>query len=45
VTGGCVRWGLFTDAALTADGQVWVGAGKLTVPCQNAEALASSRRP
>jgi hypothetical protein len=32
VTGGYVRWNLFTDATLTAGGQVWVRDGKLTVP-------------
>ena len=32
VTGGYVRWNLFTDAALTVGGQVWVREGKLTVP-------------
>lgn len=32
VTGGYVRWNLFTDATVTAGGQVWVRDGKLTVP-------------
>lgn len=32
VTGGYVRWNLFTDATLTAGGQVWVRDGKLMVP-------------
>jgi len=32
VTGGYVRWNLFTDATLTAGGQTWVRDGKLTVP-------------
>jgi leucyl aminopeptidase (aminopeptidase T) len=32
VRGGYVRWNLFTDATLTAGGQVWVRDGKLTVP-------------
>jgi leucyl aminopeptidase (aminopeptidase T) len=29
VTGGYVRWNLFTDATVTAGGQVWVRDGKL----------------
>ena len=32
VTGGYVRWNLFTDATVTAGGQVWVKDGKLTPP-------------
>lgn len=32
VTGGYVRWNLFTDATITAGGQVWVKDGKLTPP-------------
>jgi hypothetical protein len=32
VAGGYTRWNLFTDATLTAGGQVWVRDGKLTVP-------------
>jgi hypothetical protein len=32
VTGGYVRWNLFTDATLTVGGQTWVRDGKLTVP-------------
>jgi hypothetical protein len=32
VTGGYVRWNLFTDATVTAGGQVWVRDGVLTVP-------------
>lgn len=32
VRGGYVRWNLFTDATLTAGGQVWVRDGQLTVP-------------
>jgi hypothetical protein len=32
VTGGYVRWNLFTDATVTAGGQVWVRDGKLMVP-------------
>lgn len=32
VTGGYVRWNLFTDATLTAGGQTWVRDGKLTPP-------------
>jgi hypothetical protein len=32
VRGGYVRWNLFTDATLTAGGQVWVRDGQLIVP-------------
>lgn len=32
VTGGYVRWNLFTDATVIAGGQVWVRDGKLTAP-------------
>ena len=32
VTGGYVRWNLFTDATVTVGDQVWVRDGKLTVP-------------
>lgn len=32
VRGGYVRWNLFTDATVTADGKVWVKDGRLTVP-------------
>jgi hypothetical protein len=32
VTGGYTRWNLFTDATLTAGGQVWVRDGALTPP-------------
>jgi hypothetical protein len=34
VKGEYVRWNLFTDATLTAGGQVWVRDGKLTVPLE-----------
>jgi hypothetical protein len=32
VTGGYVRWNLFTDATVTAGGRVWVRDGKMVVP-------------
>ena len=32
VTGGYVRWNLFTDATLAVGGQAWVRDGKLTAP-------------
>jgi len=32
VKGDYVRWNLFTDATVTAGGQVWVRDGRLTVP-------------